>query len=163
MASITRPFALGFLFVYVPESCLDQLRRDARPEASPRAVANVCSGKMGVRANQKTMASKHDAETHSSCRGLPPRGLFTDQVMGGVSKGTMVRDAVAGRAAIRMRGDLSLENNGGFVQIALAALFRSPSISRLMAGSSMPAPGAGSNSTYSAKARSTAFICGRTP
>ena len=39
--------------------------------------------------------------------------------MGGVSKGTMVRDAVAGRAAIRMRGDLSLENNGGFVQIAL--------------------------------------------
>src|SRR5271165_344045 len=45
--------------------------------------------------------------------------LLTDQVMGGVSKGTMVRDAVAGRAAIRMRGDLSLENNGGFVQIAL--------------------------------------------
>ena len=30
-----------------------------------------------------------------------------------------LRDAVAGRAAIRMRGDLSLENNGGFVQIAL--------------------------------------------
>jgi len=26
-----------------------------------------------------------------------------DQVMGGVSKGTMVRDAVAGRPAIRMR------------------------------------------------------------
>ena len=45
--------------------------------------------------------------------------LLTDQVMGGVSKGTMVRDAVAGRAAIRMRGDVSLENNGGFVQIAL--------------------------------------------
>ncbi len=45
--------------------------------------------------------------------------LFTDQVMGGVSKGTMVRDAIAGRAAIRMRGDVSLENNGGFIQIAL--------------------------------------------
>jgi hypothetical protein len=45
--------------------------------------------------------------------------FLTDQVMGGVSKGTMVRDAVAGRAAIRMRGDVSLENNGGFVQIAL--------------------------------------------
>ena len=45
--------------------------------------------------------------------------LLTDQVMGGVSKGTMVRDAVAGRAAIRMRGDVSLENNGGFVQIVL--------------------------------------------
>ena len=48
--------------------------------------------------------------------------LLTYQVMGGVSKGTMVREAVAGRAAIRMRGDVSLENNGGFVQIALDLL-----------------------------------------
>ena len=45
--------------------------------------------------------------------------LFTDQVMGGVSNGTMVRETVAGRPAIRMRGDVSLENNGGFVQIAI--------------------------------------------
>ncbi len=39
--------------------------------------------------------------------------------MGGVSKGSMVRDVIASRAAIRMRGDVSLENNGGFVQIVL--------------------------------------------
>ncbi len=45
--------------------------------------------------------------------------LFTDRVMGGVSKGTMIREMVAGRPAIRMRGDVSLENNGGFVQISL--------------------------------------------
>lgn len=45
--------------------------------------------------------------------------LFTDQVMGGVSNGTMARDVIAGRAAIRMRGDVSIENNGGFVQIVL--------------------------------------------
>ena len=45
--------------------------------------------------------------------------LLTDQVMGGVSKGTMTREVVADRAAIRMRGEVSLENNGGFVQIAL--------------------------------------------
>ena len=45
--------------------------------------------------------------------------LFTDRVMGGVSNGTMVRETVEGRPAIRMRGDVSLENNGGFVQIAL--------------------------------------------
>lgn len=44
--------------------------------------------------------------------------LFTDQVMGGVSQGTMVRETVAGRQAIRMRGTVSLDNNGGFVQIA---------------------------------------------
>jgi hypothetical protein len=48
--------------------------------------------------------------------------ILTDQVMGGVSQGTMVREPVAGRAAIRMRGEVSLENNGGFVQIALDLL-----------------------------------------
>ena len=45
--------------------------------------------------------------------------LFTDRVMGGISNGAMVRETVEGRPAIRMRGDVSLENNGGFVQIAL--------------------------------------------
>lgn len=45
--------------------------------------------------------------------------IFTDRVMGGVSDGTMSREFVAGRPAIRMRGDVSLENNGGFVQISL--------------------------------------------
>ena len=45
--------------------------------------------------------------------------LFTDQVMGGASKGTIARDVVAGRPAIRRRGEVSLENNGGFVQIGL--------------------------------------------
>jgi hypothetical protein len=45
--------------------------------------------------------------------------LFTDTVMGGVSKATMVRETVGGRAAIRLRGSVSLENNGGFVQISL--------------------------------------------
>ena len=45
--------------------------------------------------------------------------VFTDQVMGGVSRGTMVRETVSGRLAIRMRGEVSLDNNGGFVQMAL--------------------------------------------
>jgi len=45
--------------------------------------------------------------------------LFTDQVMGGVSTGTMARETILGRSAIRMLGDVSLDNNGGFVQIAL--------------------------------------------
>ena len=45
--------------------------------------------------------------------------LFTDRVMGGVSRGTMTREIVADRPAIRMRGDVSLENNGGFIQISL--------------------------------------------
>jgi hypothetical protein len=45
--------------------------------------------------------------------------VVTDQVMGGISSGTMVREIVAGRSAIHMRGSVRLENNGGFVQIAL--------------------------------------------
>lgn len=48
-----------------------------------------------------------------------PWRLFTDQVMGGVSRGSMARETIAGRIGIRMRGDVSLENHGGFVQIAL--------------------------------------------
>jgi hypothetical protein len=38
--------------------------------------------------------------------------LVTDRVMGGVS-------AVAGRPALVIRGDVRLENNGGFIQMAL--------------------------------------------
>jgi hypothetical protein len=45
--------------------------------------------------------------------------IITDQVMGGVSEGTMARKVIAGRSAILMRGAVSLQNNGGFVQIAL--------------------------------------------
>jgi hypothetical protein len=45
--------------------------------------------------------------------------LLTDQVMGGVSRGTLTRETVAGRPALAMRGDVRLENNGGFIQMAL--------------------------------------------
>ena len=45
--------------------------------------------------------------------------LVTDQVMGGISRGTLAREEVAGRPALVMRGDVRLENNGGFVQMAL--------------------------------------------
>ena len=45
--------------------------------------------------------------------------LISDRVMGGVSSGRMTREAVAGRPALRMRGAVSLENDGGFLQVAL--------------------------------------------
>lgn len=45
--------------------------------------------------------------------------LISDRVMGGVSSGSVRHEVVAGRPAIRMRGGVSLENNGGFLQIAL--------------------------------------------
>lgn len=46
--------------------------------------------------------------------------LFTDQVMGGVSRGSLDRETVSGRRALRMRGDVSLDNNGGFIQMSLS-------------------------------------------
>lgn len=45
--------------------------------------------------------------------------LVADRVMGGVSGGTLRREIVAGRPALRMQGTVSLENNGGFLQVAL--------------------------------------------
>jgi len=45
--------------------------------------------------------------------------LFTDQVMGGISRGTMVPETVAGRSALRMSGSVELDNNGGFIQASL--------------------------------------------
>ncbi len=46
--------------------------------------------------------------------------LFTDQVMGGVSCGRLSKDHILDRPAIRMNGDVSLENNGGFIQMSLS-------------------------------------------
>jgi hypothetical protein len=45
--------------------------------------------------------------------------LIADRVMGGVSAGSMARETVEGRPALRMVGAVSLENDGGFIQIAL--------------------------------------------
>ena len=39
--------------------------------------------------------------------------------MGGVSRGSVTSERVLGRNATRLRGQVSLENNGGFIQMAL--------------------------------------------
>ncbi len=48
----------------------------------------------------------------------PDWEYVADSVMGGVSAGQMTQEMVQGRMAVRLRGDVSLDNNGGFVQIA---------------------------------------------
>ncbi len=45
--------------------------------------------------------------------------LVADTVMGGCSDGRLRRETVHGRPAMRMTGRVRLENNGGFLQIAL--------------------------------------------
>lgn len=45
--------------------------------------------------------------------------LLSDSVMGGLSSGRMMPAVVSGRPAVRMQGTVSLENNGGFLQLAV--------------------------------------------
>lgn len=45
---------------------------------------------------------------------------FTDRVMGGVSEGQAAFETLAGKRCIRLRGRVSLENQGGFIQTALS-------------------------------------------
>ncbi len=45
--------------------------------------------------------------------------LITDTVMGGISSGELTLDSVEDRACLRLRGDVRLDNSGGFVQAAL--------------------------------------------
>lgn len=48
----------------------------------------------------------------------PDWECVTDTVMGGVSKAHVETTAYNGRQATRLRGEVSLDNNGGFVQMA---------------------------------------------
>jgi hypothetical protein len=69
------------------------------------------------------MGMEHIIDDLSRPFPLTPLGtaweVVTDGVMGGVSRGQMRREVIAGRDAIRMTGDVRTENNGGFVQMAL--------------------------------------------
>ena len=55
----------------------------------------------------------HRANTGTAWR------LVTDGVMGGRSSGQMTAEHLDDRDCLRLRGDVSVENNGGFIQMAL--------------------------------------------
>lgn len=48
----------------------------------------------------------------------PTWQYVADGVMGGVSRGWIYNEVVEGRPAMRLRGRVSLANNGGFIQMA---------------------------------------------
>ena len=52
---------------------------------------------------------------------LPGAGWrgFSDRVMGGISNVDLKSADIAGKQCIRMRGDVTRESNGGFIQMAL--------------------------------------------
>jgi hypothetical protein len=49
---------------------------------------------------------------------MPDWGFVADDVMGGVSAGRMTQEIVLGRRAHRLQGEVSLDNDGGFIQMA---------------------------------------------
>src|SRR5512143_1823375 len=53
-----------------------------------------------------------------STLGTPWRG-FSDRVMGGISQEMIALTEIDGRRCLRLTGDVRLENNGGFIQMAL--------------------------------------------
>ena len=54
----------------------------------------------------------------TAATGTPWRG-FSDQVMGGISLATVRTTVLEGRPCVRLTGHVRLENNGGFIQMAL--------------------------------------------
>lgn len=44
---------------------------------------------------------------------------FSDRVMGGISREQATLETIDGRRCIRLRGEVRLEHNGGFVQVAV--------------------------------------------
>ena len=48
----------------------------------------------------------------------PDWEFVADRVMGGVSRGQITPERLDGRSAMRLTGKVSLENNGGFIQMA---------------------------------------------
>ncbi len=79
--------------------------------------------------------------------------LVTDQVMGGVSKGDLTQDSYKGRNCLRMRGDVSTDNNGGFVQIALDLTKDKPFDASAYAGVELSV--SGNNERYNVHVRTT--------
>jgi hypothetical protein len=71
-----------------------------------------------ARSDDMLLIGDFDRDDLISALGTPWRG-FSDQVMGGVSQETITLTEIDGRRCLRLTGDVRLENNGGFIQMAL--------------------------------------------
>jgi hypothetical protein len=80
---------------------------------------------------------------------------FTDQVMGGVSTGGASLMTVSGRRALVLRGHVSLERNGGFVQMARTLGANEKSMLDARAYSGVNVSVCGSPGTYFVHLRTT--------
>ncbi len=91
-----------------------------------RAVLAGAAGTLFVAASKPVLAME-DANLIIDDLTLPhPKAsigtdwrFVADTVMGGVSSGSIARAEIAGQVALHLRGQVSVENNGGFIQAAL--------------------------------------------
>jgi hypothetical protein len=83
------------------------------------------SAQQEVSTGEKTMETPSDflIDDFSQEEGISAIGTqwrqYTDQVMGGLSTASYAFEVIDGRRCIHLKGDVSLENRGGFVQVAL--------------------------------------------
>ncbi len=105
----------------------------------------ICLGAMETVSADDLMIDDRSSGNLSSSLGIEWR-LFTDQVMGGVSSGNLTLDNYKGRDCLRMQGDVSTENNGGFVQMSLSLSRQGPFNASAYTGVELEV--AGSNETY---------------
>ena len=89
-----------------------------------------CYGYTSVMADDLFIIDDRSTGDYRSALGTSWR-LITDNVMGGVSSGQLTPDTVENRPCLRLRGDVRLENRGGFVQ---AALDLSPQLASVASG-----------------------------
>jgi hypothetical protein len=71
-----------------------------------------------ARSNNVLILDDFARDDSISLAGTSWRG-FSDRVMGGISEETVALSMIEGRRALRLSGDVWLENNGGFIQAAL--------------------------------------------
>jgi hypothetical protein len=101
------------------------------------AGKNGPSGRMLRRASNSYESCVESGVIDDFCEAFPLTSTgtewsgFSDRVMGGVSVGSLVRELVQGREANVLRGEVSMANNGGFIQMAVD-LANDPSKSRLV-------------------------------
>jgi hypothetical protein len=98
------------------------MQNDTVPQ---RALSRYLAGlllllTMSLTASENTMKLIDDRQSGDLQSSLGTQWrLITDGVMGGVSSGKLRLDQREGRDCLHLQGEVSLENNGGFIQAAL--------------------------------------------
>jgi hypothetical protein len=87
------------------------------PLVRPMAVRGA-ETPVATRAASPLVLSNFDVDPVSIAPGARWRG-FSDRVMGGVSDAAFTQPTVAGKGCIRLKGHVTTDSGGGFVQMAL--------------------------------------------